>query len=189
MPAKKQTTTAETAPEGVEPEAQAPQTPEDTEPTGPVTVDEATAPPPVATPKPAKAPKKAPDGPFQGDQKALDAFVVNEYETNIKLANDAIRQACADAAAIEERRIKESAEGKALLEDLGNVSLRQKFLEKFGPSNVRPPRPKPGPRGDKTPEVLLWDATYTPREFIERYERSEAPNIVRLRKEALARLS
>lgn len=79
---------------------------------------------------------------------------------------DAIEQAIRDACKITEDKIRRDSVVVALSEDPGDVEKRLAFLRKYGPSNVKPPRPEPTHYGVKDIALMEWMAKYEPEEFI-----------------------
>jgi hypothetical protein len=133
-----------------------------------------------------KKAREAPS-PFGVSVHDMRNFMTHQFETDKKMALDALEQACKDAATIAANKVRTSPEGKALIADIGNVEKRKKFLDTFGPSKLIPPRPTPGLYGDKSADVLKWDATYEPEKFKARYANSKAPDIIQLLKEIASR--
>jgi len=119
--------------------------------------------------------EKAAASVFGVDEKALKHFAAHEHAQEKQKSLDAIQQAVTDAQRIAEDRIKRDPVTVALLEDPGDGRKRLAFLEKFGPSNVIPPKPPATPFGRKDPALMQWMATYHPDEFVAEYGSGQSP--------------
>lgn len=107
-------------------------------------------------------------------------------EVGVQLAKNkataAIEQAVRDSETIARSQVLSDATTTALQADPGNLSLLAAFLKRFGPSNVKPPRPELGPHGVKAEEYIRYLAMYEPAEFKQTYKNSNAPLVVQLRR-------
>jgi hypothetical protein len=167
---------------------------DETQETGVLTPEEPTVVerPPVTTAPP--PPKKNPLVPeeqqaYEPTARDMRHIILAEMDTEKQRSIDCITQAETNAAAIAINEVRNSREYKDLKKDPADIRLRVAFLNRFGPTNVKPPCPVPGPHGFKDPKVLQWKATYDPKGFVEQFRGSRAPLIVKLLREAEARLS
>lgn len=103
-----------------------------------------------------------------------------ELEKAKQISRDAINQAIKDACAIATAKVTNDPVTQALNADLGDKGKRQAFLQKFGPSNMKPPRPIPGPMGFKDETLMRWIAAYEPEEFKATYGHSRSTLAVEL---------
>jgi hypothetical protein len=121
--------------------------------------------------------------PFGLNPNDVKNYLTHQFETDKKMAIDAIEQAVKDAVAIAANKVRVHPVTVELLADIANVDKRRKFLAHFGPTKLVPPRPIPGPDGHKDEACLKWDATYEPEDFIRRFSHSKAPLIRQLIRE------
>ncbi len=120
---------------------------------------------------PAQTQAKSVFSPSDNDLAQIHAIALEKEK---QLSRDAISQAIKDACAIATAKVNDDPVTMALSDDLGNKDKRQKFLNRFGPSNVKPPKPKPGPMGFKDEAVMRWVAAYEPDEFKATYGHSNS---------------
>lgn len=124
-------------------------------------------------------PEKTVFSPSENDLRQLHAIALEKEK---QVSRDAINQAIKDACAIATAKVNNDPVTQALNADLGDKGKRQAFLQKFGPSNMKPPCPKPGPMGIKDEAVMRWKAMYEPEEFKAIYAHSRAPLVIELLK-------
>lgn len=100
------------------------------------------------------------------DELDVKHFKEHKLKEEKQRSLDAIEQSIRDACKITEDKIRKDPTVVALTEDPGDVEKRLAFLRKFGPSNVKPPRPAPTEYGIKDIPLMEWMAKYEPAEFL-----------------------
>lgn len=126
------------------------------------------------------APAKAEKTVFDVSDQDLKHFQSHKLAEEKKKSLDAIEQAVTDSIKIAEDKIRRDPVVAALAADPGDIGKRMEFLRKYGPSNVKPPKPAPTPFGLKDPELMEWVAKYEPDDFIGTYGHMKAPLVQRL---------
>ncbi len=145
--------------------------------------------PPVVIPPPPEPPKPTPPpvqvkpdkGLYDVDELDVKHFKANKLAEEKQKSLDAIEQAIRDACKITEDKIRKDEVVVELTNDPGDVEKRLAFLRKYGPSNVKPPKPEPTPMGIKDIKLMEWTAKYEPDVFLKTYGHSNSPVAKRLR--------
>lgn len=133
--------------------------------------------------------------PFDIHELDVEQMVKGQHETNKKRSLDAIEQAVKDAQALAEEKVRTSPETRALAANPGDLKLRDAFLKRFGPTAVKPPRPKyakSDPRskmGYLDEGIIRWEFTYNRENAVKIYANRHDELIESLMEEARAILS